>query len=830
MGRYPLVLTETVVPFPDVRTVFIVPAQTFAASRIGGAVVVGTALSNPADGKKFTLAVQGKNQEIIIPKICALAALSDKAENIITRPDHVMVNDTVGLGFFVIEEASLYTMDSGYVYGKEVLVKPIPADPQRLANCEKVLQTLDEARNALRDLLGELEKSHSFMLSFSSEINQHAFEAMELALKLAKEAYNKGRMVAFASYILLVFFSVLSVGRDVVFHYLNSLHIHEVDGSLYIDGDEYLNVACSCALDLAYGVKALHTAVFEIMKDELRNMRTVSLMRLRSEFDKMLGEVAGEESDNEVEKIRKAVETKQMPDEVKNYIRRELKKLSAPYAAHWAETEVTLKHINFLLELPWSERADEVIPFENVEEHLNTKLYGLRKAKDAVLDYLAAVHRKGSDVKGTVLCFVGPPGTGKTDMARCIADALKRPFVKISLGGVTDEAEIRGHRRTYVGALPGNIMKALAKAKVKNPVILLDEIDKIGIGLRGDPAAALMEVLDPEFNNAFVDHFVDFPFDLSEVFFICAANVGENIHFALRDRLNIIEFRPYTPSEKFNIAKHYLIPKIEKELGLEPGEFATTDEGIWFVIKYFTFESGVRELYRVLRKVYTRNLRYKHPVLDSGEIEEMLWDEPKSVWRFKKHSDYGVGAAPVLGVASYTGEGSVDTLMFKYVSLGQQEGNKTPADVEPIVTYSTDDLNKQTLRLAIYCAHNLYEELTGSSFPFSKWFVHSTNPSIRVTGTSFGVSAVLGALSAMLGKQLHPDFIFTGEIDVFGNIHPVGGIATKVSTAEACGYKRIYLPKDNEHDLRALDFTPSIEVRLVKHLKEIIEEGVFHDG
>ncbi len=791
------------------------------------------ALANESD--EFVLRVLFQGEQVIISRVAMRVTPLLDTGKVLLRPDHALV-PVVGSNLFLIEDVQpTEGHQVGFVKGQDVPI--LENEPESLLFlAPSLLQAVSELRKAFdfAESLDEMMQQTQITLAaqraglHSDVITTLSFNTIKeakVSLAQSEKEVQKGDIIAAAGYLfnamlLHSYWANMSVWKTLYELMKNSPH--------GIAAADYINACIDMAIHCATFTQELQKIVEKIRETDLKHAQVAGLRRIQEEVEERLKELGVNNEANEISQLKAQLERKQLPEQVRAYIVKELQRLDVPYSMHWAETDVVLKHIRFLLSLPWYERATEMVSLEEVAVYLDRSLYGLRIAKEAVLDYLSAVHAsqgKGK-VKGMILCFVGPPGTGKTDMARRIAEALKRPFYKIALGGVNDEAEIKGHRRTYVGALPGSIAKALSIVGVKNPVILLDEVDKMHIGLRGDPAAALMEALDPEFNHSFYDHFVDFPLDLSEVLFICSANVEENIPAPLRDRMQIIPFRPYTATEKFVIAKEYILPRVQSELGLDASP-QFTEEAIKNIISYYTFESGVRELSRLLRKAVMRNLRYKFEVIDVEQVDKLLWDEPKMVWRYHKHSSFGVGAVPTLGVSEGTGEGIVDVLMFRTIGEENSEGaanNENNLGDKILFTFESDNLTQQTIRLAI-----LYARMLVGKQPM-KWIVHQTNPSVRTIGTSLGVSAVLGALSALLGKVVHPDSVFTGEIDCYGNIHAVGGIATKIAAAEMCGYKRIYLPKANEHDLLALDFTPQIEVRLVSHLREILDDGILLDS
>lgn len=555
--------------------------------------------------------------------------------------------------------------------------------------------------------------------------------------------------------------------------------------------------------------------VEKVKREDDTNSKVAALLRMRDEINQEIAKLKGKtfETRDEIDELLAEANSRQLPPEVKQYIVTELERLkSTPFLQLGAEVGVTVKHIKFLLSLPWDREAEEVADPGTALAILENHFYGMRAAKEKIIDYLATLHHiKQSSLKGTILCFVGAPGTGKTDVARRIAEALGRPFVRISLGGVDDEAIIKGHRRTYVGAMAGNIMKALSQAQVKNPVILLDEVDKMVSGVRGDPAAALLEALDPTHNTHFFDHYVDFPFDLSKVLFICAANVYENIHPTLRDRLEVVEFPPYTPKEKIIIARKHLLPRWFEELKLPPDIIQIPDDTIYEIITRYTFEGGVRELNRLLKVVLQRRIRGVAPeVLSPADLPKVFWDiNPMHVLRRKEKLE--VGQAPILAASTVTGDG-----FLEYIGIVQREPSDDKTEIDYLA--QVDDTFKESFRTALswFCRHFGVKNM-------GKLEVFKTQPAWKVSGTSAGVALALALCSIHFKKPLAPWVCFSGEISPFGDVSPVGGIANKVALAEGLGFTVLILPEDNKVDVSLLSTPPSIKIVYVRHMKEVLE-------
>jgi len=515
------------------------------------------------------------------------------------------------------------------------------------------------------------------------------------------------------------------------------------------------------------------------------------------------------------EKIRKAGMSKEAEVQAKKELSR-LKKMM-PFSP---EATVSRTYINWLISLPWQEKTKDNLDIKRAEKILEEDHYGLKKAKERVIEYLS-VCKLNNKLKGPILCFVGPPGTGKTSFARSIARAIGRKFVRISLGGVRDEAEIRGHRRTYVGALPGRIIQSVKKAGTKNPVFLMDEIDKMGVDFRGDPASALLEVLDPEQNNAFSDHYLEVPFDLSDVMFITTANVSYTIPPALRDRMEIIEFSGYTIEDKILIAKRFLIPKQIKENGLEKKKIIFKDEAIETIIKGYTLEAGVRNLEReiasILRKVAKEfvSSRIKEKKIEANSIRKYLG--PQKFHEDKKKVNE-IGVATGLAWTSHGGETiSVEVSVMKgkgKLTLTGQLGDVMKESAFAALSYIRSNVSKFNLKQDFFSDKEIH--------------VHVPQGAIPKDGPSAGITIAVALFSALSGKPVKQKVAMTGEITLRGRILPVGGIKEKILAAYRGGLKTVLIPKDNVDNLSDVPDKVKRKIKIipVSHIDDAIRKSI----
>ncbi|HDR4374782.1 TPA: endopeptidase La [Bacillus cereus] len=522
----------------------------------------------------------------------------------------------------------------------------------------------------------------------------------------------------------------------------------------------------------------------------------------------------------EVEELREKIEQSGMPEETMKAALKELDRYEKLPASS-AESGVIRNYIDWLLALPWTEATEDIIDLAHSEEILNNDHYGLEKVKERVLEYLA-VQKLTNSLKGPILCLVGPPGVGKTSLARSIATSLNRNFVRVSLGGVRDESEIRGHRRTYVGAMPGRIIQGMKKAKTVNPVFLLDEIDKMSNDFRGDPSAALLEVLDPEQNHNFSDHYIEEPYDLSKVMFVATANTLSSIPGPLLDRMEIISIAGYTELEKIHIAREHLLPKQLKEHGLRKGNLQVRDEALLEIIRYYTREAGVRTLERQIAKVCRKVAK----IIVTAERKRIVVTEKKIVDLLGKHIfRYGqaektdqVGMATGL---AYTAAGG-DTLAIE-VSVAPGKGKL-------ILTGKLGDVMKESAQAAFSYIRSRAEELQIDPNFHEKNDIHIHVPegAVPKDGPSAGITMATALISALTGIPVSKEVGMTGEITLRGRVLPIGGLKEKTLSAHRAGLTKIILPAENEKDLD--DIPESVKENLTfvlaSHLDEVLEHAL----
>ncbi|PFJ17803.1 endopeptidase La [Bacillus cereus] len=522
----------------------------------------------------------------------------------------------------------------------------------------------------------------------------------------------------------------------------------------------------------------------------------------------------------EVEELREKIEQSGMPEETMKATLKELNRYEKLPGSS-AESGVIRNYIDWLLALPWTEATEDRIDLAHSEEILNKDHYGLEKVKERVLEYLA-VQKLTNSLKGPILCLVGPPGVGKTSLARSIATSLNRNFVRVSLGGVRDESEIRGHRRTYVGAMPGRIIQGMKKAKTVNPVFLLDEIDKMSNDFRGDPSAALLEVLDPEQNHNFSDHYIEEPYDLSKVMFVATANTLSSIPGPLLDRMEVISIAGYTELEKVHIAREHLLPKQLKEHGLRKGNLQVRDESLLEIIRYYTREAGVRTLERQIAKVCRKAAKIivtaerKRVVVTDKNIVDLLG---KHIFRYgQAEKTDQVGMATGL---AYTAAGG-DTLAIE-VSVAPGKGKL-------ILTGKLGDVMKESAQAAFSYIRSRAEELHINPDFHEKNDIHIHVPegAVPKDGPSAGITMATALISALTGIPVSKEVGMTGEITLRGRVLPIGGLKEKTLSAHRAGLTKIILPAENEKDLD--DIPESVKENLTfvlaSHLDDVLEHAL----
>jgi ATP-dependent Lon protease len=554
----------------------------------------------------------------------------------------------------------------------------------------------------------------------------------------------------------------------------------------------------------------------QVQSEVGKNQREYFLREQLKAIQKELGE--GDEQAKEIEELRSKIEALGMPDAVKKEALRELDRLSKmPVAA--AEYTVSRTYLDWMVALPWAKRTEDSIDLKRTKDVLDADHSGLEKVKDRVLEYLA-VRKLNPDVKGPILCFLGPPGVGKTSLARSIANSLGRKFVRVSLGGMRDEAEIRGHRRTYIGALPGQIIQGLRRAESKNPVFILDEIDKLGSDFRGDPASALLEVLDPEQNNTFRDHYLDVPFDLSEVLFLTTANVIDPIPPALRDRMEVLELAGYTEEEKLKIATEHLVAKQVANHGLTTEHVEFEDAAIRSVIRGYTREAGVRNLEREIgalcRKVARRRAEGDETrIVITPDVVMAMLGAPTFLDEEVENRTKDPGVAVGLAWTPAGGE-----VLFVEASRMHGGGQLT-------LTGHLGDVMKESARTALswFRAHAPRYSVDPNFYKEAEIHLHVPSGAIPKDGPSAGVTMVSALASELTGRPVRGDLAMTGEITLSGRVLPVGGIKEKVLAARRVGIREVILPRQNEKNIKE-DLTEELrrelKIHYVAHIEEVL--------
>jgi ATP-dependent Lon protease len=529
----------------------------------------------------------------------------------------------------------------------------------------------------------------------------------------------------------------------------------------------------------------------QVQEEMGRNQREYVLRQQLKAIKEELGEL--DEAGGDLDEFKEKIQESKMPAETEKVALKQLERLKVMQPSS-AEYTVTRTYLEWLVELPWSVSTEDKLDIQEARDILNSDHYDLEKVKKRILEYLA-VRKLKSDKKGPILCLLGPPGVGKTSLGRSIAKAMGRKFVRISLGGVRDEAEIRGHRRTYVGSLPGRIVQSLKKAGTNNPIFMLDEIDKLGHDFRGDPASALLEVLDPEQNNSFSDHYLEVPFDLSHVMFLATANVIDPVPAALKDRLEILELPGYTRDEKRNIARQFLVPKQLEEHGLHSTQIELQDDAVAEVIDSYTREAGVRNLEREVGSI-ARGVAVK---VAEGAKE-------KFVVTAKEVPDYLGPQKFMSEVAERTAEPGVATGLA-WTPVGGDilfiEATRMPGKGSLVLTGQLGDVMKESAQAALSFVRAKAKWLGIEENFLDKTDIHVHIPAgaIPKDGPSAGVTMFTALASMLTGKPIRNDVAMTGEITLRGNVLPVGGIKEKILAAHRAGIKRIIMPDRNQKDM-----------------------------
>ena len=575
---------------------------------------------------------------------------------------------------------------------------------------------------------------------------------------------------------------------------------------------EHVCVLLTREMEILELEKRIHMRVRRQME---KSQKEYYLREQMKAIQKELGD--RDERQAEVEEYRQRIEAKGLPAEIKEKALTEVRRLEK-MPPMVAEAVVVRNYLDWLLALPWKERSQDRLDLAVAERILNEDHYGLEKVKERILEYLA-VRKLTKGIKGPILCLVGPPGVGKTSLGRSIARALNRKFVRLSLGGVRDEAEIRGHRRTYVGAMPGKILHAMRQAGTRNPVLLLDEIDKMTADFRGDPAAALLEVLDPEQNHSFSDHYLEVPYDLSEVLFITTANVLWAIPRPLRDRLEVISIPGYTDEEKLNIARRHLLPKQTKEHGLKPEQLQVSDRTLVRIIDAYTREAGVRNLERAIATLCRKATREvvageKTPIrITVGNLSRYLG--PPRFLRTPREEEDRVGLAHGLAYTEYGG----DVLTIE-VTVVKGKGRLT-------LTGKLGEVMRESAQAGFSYIRSRaeYLDIPADFHEFTDIHIHVPEGAIPKDGPSAGIAIAVALASALSGRPVRHDVAMTGEITLRGRILAIGGVKEKVLAAHRAGIRTVLLPRDNGKDLEDIParIRRKLDIRLVEHMDEVLD-------
>jgi ATP-dependent Lon protease len=534
---------------------------------------------------------------------------------------------------------------------------------------------------------------------------------------------------------------------------------------------------------------------------------------------KELGE--GADTEKEVEDLRERVRALGLPPEAAAVATREIDRLAGMSPAS-SEYHVVRTYVGWILDLPWTQTSGKRIDLKRARAILDRDHYGLDDVKERILEFLA-VRKLKKDPRGPILCLIGPPGVGKTSVGRSVAEAVGRPFVRVSVGGMRDEAEIKGHRRTYVGALPGKVLQTLKRAGTRDPLFMIDEIDKMGSDPgRGDPSSAMLEVLDPEQNAAFLDHYLDIPFDLSKVFFVATGNVLEDVPGPLRDRMEVVTLSGYTREEKFHIARDHLLPKVLEQNGLTADHVEVADDGLRAIVDGHTREAGVRNLERLLGKV-ARKVAYRvatekagKAVVDAAAVERLLGP---AVFQ-----DEGRAREPAVGVATglaWTAGGG--SLLFIETTL-------MPGSGKIQITGQLGDVMRESAEIAMSWVRSNAAALglEPEAFARSDVHVHAPEGAVPKDGPSAGVTLVTALASLFTGRPVRTELAMTGEVTLKGRVLPVGGIKEKVLAAHRAGIRRILLPEANRKDLRDVpdDVRAEMDVEFASEVRPFLDAAL----
>lgn len=742
-------------------------------------------------------------------------------------------------------EKSIAAMEEAMVQDKQILLatqkdprvdEPGPDDIYSVGTIAEVKQLIKIPGGTIRVLVEGIARAR--IRSFLDNERFYLVEADEYAEEPAEgpevEALTRSIIFQFEQYVKLskkippeTVVSIVTVedpGRlaDIIGAHLN---LKQEDKQKLLEAVDLME-----RLETLYGILSRELEILElerkigarVRKQMEKTQKEYYLREQLKAIQRELGERGDEE--NEAEEFKERIAKANLPPDVREKAEREADRLSKmpPMAA---EAVVVRTYLEWLLALPWEFQTEDRLDLDRAEQILNEDHYGLKKVKERILEYLA-VRKLAEKMKGPILCLVGPPGVGKTSLAKSVARAMERRFVRVSLGGVRDEAEIRGHRRTYVGALPGRIIQGMRQAGSKNPVFLLDEIDKMSMDFRGDPSAALLEVLDPEQNNSFSDHYIEIPFDLSRVFFITTANTTHTIPRPLLDRMEVIHLPGYTEEEKVNIGRRFLLPKQIREHGLKPGQLSLSDNTLKALIRVYTREAGVRNLERSLATLCRKAAR---EIVQGRQKEVRITSRNLNVYLGPPRYRFGLAEKTnEVGVATglaWTEVGG-DVLSVE-VSVMRGKGNLT-------LTGQLGDVMRESAQAGYTYVRARARELTVPEDFHEKQDVHIHVPegAIPKDGPSAGITMATALASALSGRAVRRDVAMTGEITLRGRVLPVGGIKEKVLAAHRAGIKTVILPEENRKDLEEIPrhVRRSLRFVFVRSMDEVLAEALLPPG
>ncbi|MCD6407486.1 endopeptidase La [bacterium] len=733
-----------------------------------------------------------------------------------------------------VEEA---LTDEGYiviVFQKEPQIEePTPDDIYPVGVIAKIIQSVKEPSGVMKILVEVLERVK--VKEFVGN-KKYFFAKVE---RVKEEVSKDKETEALMRFVMDLLNKYVNLNTTVPKELVSTISVIEEPGKFCdtVAGYLPLKIKDKAKIIMTLNIKERLKVLIEILNTEvgvlevqkkihdrvIKKIEETQKQYFLHEQLKQIEKELGKEESSEVAQLREKIKKAKMPKNVEEKALEELSRFSKMMPMS-PEATVVRTYLEWLINLPWNNSTEDNLDISHAKKILDEDHYGLEKVKERILEYLA-VRKRTDALRGPILCFVGPPGVGKTSLGKSIARALGRKFVRVSLGGIRDEAEIRGHRRTYIGSLPGRIIQSIRKAGVNNPVFLLDEIDKIGKDFRGDPASALLEVLDPEQNNTFSDHYLEVEFDLSKVLFITTANTEFTIPPPLLDRMEIISLPGYTMWEKKEIARHFLIPKQMKEHGLTEKNIKFSDEAIFKIIKNYTREAGVRNLEREIANI-CRKVTKK--IVETGKegpysitaknIEKYLGPEKFTSLEVKR--EFKVGVSTGMAWTEYGGE-----IMFTEVLTMKGKGNL-------ILTGQLGEVMKESAQAALSYVRAHAEEL-GISPDFYKdtdIHIHVPEGAIPKDGPSAGITIVSALASCLSGKPVDTGIAMTGEITLQGKILKIGGLKSKILAAHRAGIRRVIIPKENEKDLSEIPkkIKEEMEIITVEEIKEVLEKVILN--